>query len=102
MSRRRLKVTAMATSNAAKVTMNRINLVFAKYEAALTGVLRDDSVPAARREEVIEESVLVEANFSRCRKLYEMDAGAFVESFGNVHGMNDEDILYNVLLRGSV
>lgn len=89
----------MSVKSAASVTMNRINLVFAKYESALCGVLRDDSVPAARREEAACEAMIVEMNFSRCRDLYEADAGAFVESFGHVHGMNDEDILYNILLR---
>lgn len=62
----------MSTKNAAAVTMNRINLVFARYEAALCTVLRDDTVPQSRREEAALEGVIVEANFRKCRNLYEM------------------------------
>ena len=88
----------MATDNAAKVTMNRINLVFARYEASLCTVLRDETVPQNRREEAAQEAVTVEANFHRARNLYEMDAGMFVDTYGEVHGMTDEDILHNLLL----
>lgn len=88
----------MAIESAARVTMNRINLVFARYEAALCTVLRDESVPQRRREEAAQEGVTVEANFRRCRNLYEMDAGVFVDTYGEVHGMSDEDILHNLLM----
>jgi hypothetical protein len=78
--------------------LNRINLVFARYEAALCTVLRDESVPRHRREESSQEGVLVEANFLRCRNLFEMDKELFVDVCGEVHGMTDEDILHNLLL----
>lgn len=88
----------MSVKSAAGVTMNRINLVFAKYESALCTVLRDETVPQNRREEAAAEAVTVEANFRRARNLYEMDEGVFVDTYGEVHGMSDEDILHNLLL----
>ena len=96
--KKRSRVTAMSIENAAAVTMNRINLVFARYEAALCTVLRDDTVPYNRREEVAQEGVIVEVNFRRCRTLFEMDKELFVDVCGEVHGMTDEDILHNLLL----
>lgn len=88
----------MSTKNAAAVTMNRINLVFARYEAVLCSVLRDESVPHSRREEAAREGVIVEANFRKCRNLYEMDPALFVDVCGEVHLMEDADILHNLLL----
>lgn len=88
----------MSVKSAASVTMNRINLVFAKYESALCTVLRDETVPQNHREEAAQEAVTVEANFRRARNLYEMDAGVFVDTYGEVHGMSDEDILHSLLL----
>lgn len=88
----------MSLENAAAVTMNRINLVFARYEAALCTVLRDETVPHVRREEAAQEGVIVEANFRKCRNLYEMDKDLFIETCGEVHAMDDADILQNFLL----
>lgn len=88
----------MSLENAAAVTMNRINLVFAKYEAALCTVLRDDTVPQHMCEEAAREGVIVEANFRKCRNLYDMNKELFLETYGEVHAMDDADILQNLLL----
>lgn len=90
----------MSTENAAAVTMNRINRVFALYEAKLCKVLRDETVPQYRREELAQEGVLIEENFRKCRALYEADAERFVDVYGEVHSMSDADILTNFLFRG--
>lgn len=86
----------MSTHDEAGRVMNRINLVFARYEGMLCKVLRDETVPQRQREELTQEGVIVEENFRKCRTLYEADEAVFLEVCGKPR--DDNEILYDLLL----
>lgn len=89
-------MTAMSTNKEAGRIMNRINLVFARYEGTLCRVLRDETVPHYQREELTREGVIVEANFRKCRTLYEADKEVFLKVC--VGHETDDAILCDLLL----
>lgn len=44
-----------------------------------------------------QEKILVEHNYSRARQLYDLDPGAFLETYGKYAGNEDIDIIVYVL-----
>lgn len=86
----------MSTHDEASRVMNRINLVFARYETMLCKVLRDETVPQHQREELTREGVVVEENFRKCRTLYEADEKVFLDVCGAKR--DDNEILHDLLL----
>ncbi len=86
----------MSTPDEASRVMNRINLVFARYEAMLCKTLRDETVPQCRREQLTQEGVVVEENFRKCRTLYEADKKVFMDVCGAER--DDNEILNDLLL----